>query len=195
MTEAASRAADVDEEAFTLPSISTTAPPPAGTMPSSLYPQYCQPTPIPTDSKHLCTPSVFEIAIPALWKFWRPSSGSGDNTAAVVEQAWDHGRERVRALFSSAIAHRQYADQLERDKTLSVIMPGSPNTVSPRSYSPLTWSSYAPWLRLWTQPRLSLPTCRNAHSSRIIVSSLERYRTYPSPDPSKHRLKLPATFS
>jgi hypothetical protein len=52
----------------------------------------------------------------------------------------DHERERDRAPLSSAIvgsAHRHYADRLERDKTLSVVTPGSPYTVSLRSYSPL----------------------------------------------------------
>jgi hypothetical protein len=46
----------------------------------------------------------------------------------------DHERERDRAPLSSA--HRQYADR-ERDKTLSVLMPGSPYTVSLPSYRPL----------------------------------------------------------
>jgi hypothetical protein len=46
----------------------------------------------------------------------------------------DHERERDRVPPS---AHRQYADKSERDKTLSVLLPGSPYTVSLPSFHPL----------------------------------------------------------
>jgi hypothetical protein len=45
----------------------------------------------------------------------------------------EHERERDRVPLSGVMVGRQYAERLERDKTLSVIMPSSPYTVAPYS--------------------------------------------------------------